>query len=105
MPFNDTWAGFELPTWLLAGGGQGDDPKAGEEFMEQPPIGSSGTPAEVNIGMLNQYHCGTDGICFSNQFMDNLQIRRCGHLGEIERRVLENHVPYGQSYGRPIIMI
>jgi hypothetical protein len=105
MPFNATWAGFELPTWLLADGGEADDPKAGEEFMEQPPIGSCGTPAEVNIGMVNQYRCGADGICFSNQFMDNLQIRRCGHPEELERRVLEAHVPYGQSYGQPIIML
>jgi hypothetical protein len=34
-PFNDTW--MEMPTWLLVDGKQGDDPKAGEEFMEQPP--------------------------------------------------------------------
>jgi hypothetical protein len=105
IPFNATWAGFELPTWLLADGGEGDDPKAGEEFMEQPPIGSGGTPAEVTIGILNQYRGGADGICFHNQFIDDLQIRRCGHPEEIERRVLEGNLVYGHQYGQPIIML
>jgi hypothetical protein len=51
--------------------------------------------------MLNQYRCGAGGIYFSNQFIDNLQIRRYGHPEEMERRILEDRIPYGQ----PIIMI
>jgi hypothetical protein len=95
---------FVPPAAVAADGGDGDDPKAGEEFLEQPPVTSHGSPAEMNMGILNQYRCGADGICFHNQFMDNLEIRRCGHTEEIERRVLEG-VPYGQQYGQPIITL
>lgn len=86
------------PLWVLADGGQQDDPVPGEELEEQPPIKNCFTPHELYLDFARKYRQGADGACIVNRFMCSGCIRRIGHVEEVCRRA-EDQTIYGQEYG------
>ena len=86
------------PLWKTADGEVQNDPRAGEEFLEQPPINSSPAAWELNIAVDRAYRAEADGMAFVNYFIGCLPLRGAGQEDAI-RQGLSRREVFGQEEG------
>ena len=103
VPYRNEHSMTDNPTFKTPDGNTVDDPAAGEEFMEQPPIGSYPTPQELDMVFLMKYKAGAAGVYLCNLFLGDPHLRRLGHVDELALFAKNNEF-YGQTRGQHIIV-
>jgi hypothetical protein len=86
------------PLWRLPDGSMQDDPRPGEEFIEQPPLNSGSSPEEAALLEYDRLRQGCAGLCYVNRFLGSLSLRQAGHTATMWENLKEGRV-YGQEYG------